>query len=154
MGTELLLALSVCTRVHWCTVAHTIWARGTTLFTKSNRAFLFIYPHLRKFFHCFERQGERERERALYRCERETSIGCLLLCTPTPDQELHPQPFSLQDDTPANWSTPARAVDRALKNVLPNPLKGLWKPISRLWSGLKTRERENRMEKVEVYSKR
>ena len=52
-------------------------------------------------------------------CERETLIGRLLVCALTgdwthnmgmcPNQESNQQPFSLRDNVPTNWATPARA---------------------------------------------
>ena len=66
--------------------------------------------------------------RRRHQCERETSIGCLLVCawsrdrTPNPGMclngKLSQQPFGLWDDAPTNWATLARALSRSL-NVLP-----------------------------------
>ena len=83
---------------------------------------ILCYPQPKTFFSILFRErgrvGEIERETERERCDRETSIGCLLICSLTgnrtlnlgicPDQELNPWPFSLRDKAPTNWATPAR----------------------------------------------
>ena len=91
-----------------------------------------FYPHLRTFFSLL---WERERESERHWCERETSIGWLLLCATTrdwtcnlgmcSDWQLNPWPFSLQEDAPTNWATPARAMISILKNNIRKPLVDL-----------------------------
>ena len=73
---------------------------------------LFFQSYWRALFIAFrerqrvkERERETDRERERHRCERETSVGCLLLCAPTldwtqnlgmcPDWQLNPWPFGL-----------------------------------------------------------
>ena len=56
-----------------------------------------------------ERGGEREKHRlvASHRHPTRDQTHNLAVC---PDQELNPRPFGLQDDTPTNWATSARAI--------------------------------------------
>ena len=52
-----------------------------------------------------EREGEGEREKHWERCERETSMGCLL---DTPWPGIEPTAFGAQDNTPTNWATQSK----------------------------------------------
>ena len=82
---------------------------------------VFFYPHPRPYSLILERVREEERERKINRLplvRREKSISCLSdvasedwtrnpgMC---PEWALKPWPFSLQNDTPTNWATLARA---------------------------------------------
>ena len=86
-------------------------------------SFSFFHLHPSTFLHFTQR--ERKGERKKHQCEREISIGCLLISALTrdqtqnlsmfPDQEFNPWPFGLWDNTPTNratptnWATPPRA---------------------------------------------
>ena len=81
----------------------------------------FVSSHLKTFLPLLL-----EREREKYRCERETSIGCLqykfqLGTEPQPsmcpDPGFNWQPLALQDAAGTNWATPARAVPLTLTNI-------------------------------------
>ena len=82
------------------------------------KKFTFTRGH---FFIAFREKG-RETGR-----ERETPIGFSLIYASNgdqicnlgkcPDQESNPQTFGLQDDTPANWATQARAELLHLKYI-------------------------------------
>ena len=72
--------------------------------------YLVFYPHLRTFFfHCFQREKGREKERERHQCDTEASFGCFPVCSPTGDQTLNlgmcpdwksePQLFSLLQES-------------------------------------------------------
>ena len=64
------------------------------------------------YVYCLETERQREKK---HQCERETSTGCLLYASwprnqtcnlgMCPDWESNPQPFSVWDDIPINWTT-------------------------------------------------
>ena len=88
----------------------------------STRKKTCFYPHPKTVFHCFEREREggkpgEEKERNINVREKYQLVAFWTCptedwtCNPgiCPDQELNPQPFGAQDDTPTNQDTSAMA---------------------------------------------
>ena len=80
--------------------------------------FLILYCHSGIFFIVTRQEGREAEKGEKYHCEREISIGCLLICVPTgdqthnlgmcPDWELNPGHFGLWDDATTKWAILAR----------------------------------------------
>ena len=71
-------------------------------------------------------EREREQERnidwlPIVHVQTGNSTGNIGMC---PDWESNPWPFSLQDDTPTNWATVARAISHAFIHVVGNSWNG------------------------------